>query len=192
MANKTLPLVTEFLNRIIINNRITLSFVLGALFLYLATPRVKTVLIGTPFILLGEFIRTWASGYIKKNKELAHEGPYAHTRNPLYLGNFFIGIGFTLMANNILLWILFLITFYLIYSLTIQREEKRLLENFGEAFLVYKKRVPAFFPLHINPANPGVHFDWRMVVSHKEHQTWLGIIGCLIIFILKLSYFNLK
>src|SRR3990170_6376852 len=104
----------DFLRRIIGRNRIILSIIIGSIFLYLATPTRTTILTGVPFILLGETIRTWASGFIKKDKELAQGGPYALTRNPLYLGNFLIGVGFSIMANNLLLLFLFLKTFTII------------------------------------------------------------------------------
>lgn len=178
----------KFLNSFIERNRITLSFVGGALFLYLAAPTAATILAGAPFIFIGEAIRTCASGFIRKNEALAQEGPYALTRNPLYLGNFLIGTGFSIMTSRIILLIPFLIAFYLIYSATIKKEEKLLLTRFGDSFLRYKKRVPVFFPLKITPRHLCVNFDWKLVMKHREHLTWLGIFGGLIIFLFKFSF----
>ena len=184
--------LSGFLSRIITGNRITLSVVGGAIFLYLARPATWTILSGLPLVLIGEATRTWASGFIKKDRELAKDGPYALTRNPLYLGNFMIGIGFSIMANNLILLALFIVVFYLIYSVTIHREERRLIDKFGETFLTYKSSVPVFFPLRLLPPNLDASFNWRLALSHREHHTWLGIAGCIIIFILKLSYFHFK
>lgn len=199
---EVLQSLLKLLQQIIKNNRIALSFVAGGLFLYFATPASATILIGIPFILVGEAIRTWASGFIKKDKELAQEGPYALTRNPLYLGNFLIGLGFSTMAGNIVLIATFLIIFTLIYSVTIKNEEKRLFDEFGDVFRAYKDRVPVFFPrLSLKSSSPFrqrdvsgsvSYFDWQLFLRHREHHTWLGIIGCLIIFFVKLLYFSTK
>ena len=157
------------------------------------------MLIGIPFILLGETIRTWASGFIKKDKELAQEGPYALTRNPLYLGNFFIGVGFSIMANNLIILAIFLKVFTIVYLITIKNEEKYLFSKFGDAFLEYKRKVPVFFPIKIIPLSPPLqkggegglgnfNFDWQLVKKHREHHTWLGVAGCITIFIIKAAY----
>ncbi len=197
----------KLLEHIIKRQRITLSFVAGGLFLYLATPASATILTGAPFILIGEAIRTCASGFIKKDKELAQEGPYALTRNPLYLGNFLIGFGFSIMAGNLALVVIFLIIFLLMYQVTIKNEEEKLFNKFGDSFLEYKRRVPAFFPVPSfiksllfpslqksdkerfeRSTNFSLNMDWHLVIQHKEHHTWLGIAGCMIVFIVKTLY----
>jgi protein-S-isoprenylcysteine O-methyltransferase Ste14 len=186
----------EFLSRIISKNRITLSFVGAAVFLYFAAPARSTIIAGIPLILIGEIIRTWSSGFIKKNEVLSQSGPYSMTRNPLYLGNFLIGLGFSIMTNNIILLCLFLAVFFFIYTMTIQSEEKLLLAKFGDTYIKYKERVPVFFPLKAASFkksswdNSSVHFDWRLVIKHREHHTWLGIIAGLIIFLVKLAFFT--
>lgn len=198
----------DFLRRLIRRNRIILSIVIGSIFLYLATPTRTAILTGVPFILLGETVRTWASGFIKKDRELAQGGPYALTRNPLYLGNFLIGVGFSIMANNLTLLSVFLMAFSLVYAITIINEEKSLSAKFGDAYIAYKNRVPVFFPVRIIPLYPpfkkgdiggfacwrdfSLNFDWRLVKKHREHHTWFGILGCLAIFILKVSFFNIN
>lgn len=193
----------KLLQQIIKSNRIALSFIAGGLFLYFATPTLTTLLSGVPVMLLGELIRTWASGFIKKDEALAQEGPYALSRNPLYLGNFFIGLGFSIMAGNLMLLVFFLIIFTLIYNVTIRNEEEKLIDKFGDIFLEYKRRVPVFFPIPAflkSPLSPplkrrfegGFALDWRLIIQHREHHTWLGIVGCIIIFIVKLTYFNVK
>ena len=188
-----------FLARIIKSNRVILSFIIGGAFVYYSNPTLKSILIGVPFILMGEAIRTWASGFIKKAKEVAQEGPYALTRNPLYLGTFFIGLGFSLMTNNIITLILFLIIFAFVYTFTIKNEEIELTRIFGPAYLSYKRSVPVFFPglsyitslpsILLQSGNRGeAVFDWELVKKHREFRTWIGIIGCILIFLVKVIY----
>lgn len=172
-------------------NRITLSFAGAAICLYFAFPSRTTVIAGIPFIILGEVMRTWASGYIKKNEVLSQTGPYAITRNPLYVGNFLLGVGFSIVTNRILILLLFLAIFIFIYTATIQYEEKYLSSKFGELFSRYKERVPVFFPTKLLSSrlssgdNSDSHFSWQLVLKHREYNTWLGIIAGLIILIAK-------
>ena len=184
----------DFLRHIIGRQRIILSFIAGLSFIYFATPTLTAILMGVPFIVLGEAIRTWASGFINKGKELAQEGPYELTRNPLYLGNFFIGFGFSIMADNLILFSLFLMTFSFVYVITIRNEERSLSAKFGDVYIAYKTKVPVFFPVRIIPGQRdfSLNFDWRLVKKHREHHTWFGILGCLAIFILKVSFFNIN
>ncbi|MBI5193078.1 MAG: isoprenylcysteine carboxylmethyltransferase family protein [Nitrospirae bacterium] len=179
--------------------RVPLSFIIGGLFIYFSIPTPKSIILGVPVIFIGEAIRTWASGIIKKGKEIANHGPYAVTRNPLYLGTFFIGAGFSLMSNNYVIMILFLIIFLFVYTFTIKNEEKELTKIFGPAYLNYKNSVPVFFPslsylfslpstlLQTHHASETI-FDWGLVKKHREFNTWIGIIGCIVIFIFKVLY----
>jgi len=79
---------------------VPLGFLLAPIFILLARPRPVTLAIGGVIGLAGLLLRMWASGYLRKNDQLATAGPYAHTRNPLYLGSFLIGLGFTVAAGR--------------------------------------------------------------------------------------------
>src|SRR5207253_870079 len=87
--------------------RVPLGFACAALFLVLARPRPLTLIIGGAVALPGLALRTWASGHLRKNDALAVSGPYAYTRNPLYLGSFLIGLGFTIAAGRLILGLVF-------------------------------------------------------------------------------------
>ncbi|WDT81042.1 MAG: isoprenylcysteine carboxylmethyltransferase family protein [Candidatus Manganitrophus sp.] len=128
-------------------NRIVVSLLIGGAFWFLSKPTFLSIAVGVPFVLLGEAIRIWSSGYIRKNEELATTGPYALTRNPLYLGNGIMGFGFVLMGRDLSLIFFFFVFFTLIYRSTIQREEARLSAKFGERFAEYVAAVPRFPPL---------------------------------------------
>ena len=189
---------SESLRQSISRNRVTLSFTGAAFFLYFAFPSRTSVIAGIPFIILGEIMRTWASGYIKKNEELSQSGPYAITRNPLYVGNFLIGAGFSIMTGRVSLISFYLALFIYIYKLTIQNEEKFLSAKFKETFSRYKERVSVFFPFKIlssgsaSNENTDSHFSWQLVMKHREYNTWLGIIAGLIILIAKAALFTAK
>lgn len=101
---------------------------------------------GAILMLLGLLVRFWASGYISKSRVLAICGPYAYTRNPLYLGNFILGLGIILIANNTWLFLYYLIVFTFLYIGTIQDEQEGLGKKFGAVYTLYMSKVPMFFP----------------------------------------------
>ena len=67
--------------------------------------------IGSAFVVLGLAIRAWAAGQLQKDKQLTTSGPYSHTRNPLYLGSFSIGVGVTIAGALPLFLVAFLVFF---------------------------------------------------------------------------------
>src|SRR6185369_17764024 len=95
--------------------RVPLGFACAIIFLYFATPTVATLMAGAAVALPGLLLRAWASGHLRKNEALATTGPYAYTRNPLYLGSFLIGLGFTIAAGRVVLALLFAALFLGIY-----------------------------------------------------------------------------
>jgi len=171
---------------IVRQHRIVLSGVIGAILIYLSRPTVGSLWAGLPFVLLGEAIRTWSSGYIRKNKLLATDGPYAHTRNPLYLGSFGIGVGFVVMGNSIWVLIIFLSAFGLVYWGVIRSEEGHLARVFGARFEEYVRTVPRFLPRWTRAPYEAGGFDWALVWKHREYQAWAGIAGGVAILIVKM------
>jgi len=175
--------MTEQVRHLIGYNRIPLSIVVGALFFFLAHPSAGSVWLGTPWILVGEAIRTWSSGCLDKNKVLQTEGPYAMTRNPLYLGNALIGIGFALIGRSFLGGAVLAAGLTLIYGATILEEERFLFRRFGEAYEAYKGQVPRFLP-RLSLSTPS-GFRWERVFEHREQNTWWGIGAGVLLFGLK-------
>src|SRR5436305_12429360 len=89
--------------------RVRLGFACAALFLFFARPNSLSLAIGGAVAVPGLVLRAWASGHLRKNETLATTGPYAYTRNPLYLGSFLMGLGFTIAAGQVLLVAIFLV-----------------------------------------------------------------------------------
>ena len=173
------------LEKMVGRNRIIVSLLIGAGLWFLSKPTFVSIALGVPFVLLGEAIRIWSSGYIRKNQELATTGPYALTRNPLYLGNGIMGFGFVLMGRSLLLLFLFFVFFAFIYRSTIRREEAKLSAIFGPQFAQYVEAVPRFFPRWSGWRGAEADFDWRLVLKHREHRTWLGILLLLLLMTFK-------
>lgn len=166
-------------------NRIVTSMTGAVLLFFLANPTPASFRFGLPIILFGEGIRIWSSGHIRKDRELTVDGPYSLSRNPLYLGNFFLGLGIAVTGRSLPMVLLFFIGFYFIYKPTIDAEEKKLFQKFGAAYSNYCLNVPRFFPSVRKWKLERGEFAWRRVLGHREYRTWLGILGILIFLVFK-------
>jgi len=139
---------------------------------------------GIPLVLAGEGLRTWAAGHLLKDEQLTVGGPYAHVRNPLYLGSSLSGLGFMLIVGDWRLAAAFVVIALAIYLPTIKQEEGYLCRMHGEVFDEYRRQVPAILP-RLRPAKlHGIavrhsQFQWPWVWLNKEHQTWIALAAAL-------------
>lgn len=170
--------------------RVPLGFVCAAVFFILATPRPQTLAIGGGIALIGLALRGWASGHLRKNDSLAVSGPYAHTRNPLYLGSFLIGLGFTIAAGRWILAVLFTVFFLSMYVPVMRLESKTLAQLFGERYAKYAGAVPLFLPRAkpYGDASTETRFDLSLYLRYREYQALLGLLAGWILLALKSFY----
>lgn len=166
-------------------HRIVISMTGAVLLFFLANPSPLSLRLGFPIILFGEAIRVWSSGHIRKDRALTVDGPYSLSRNPLYLGNFFLGLGISVTGRSFPMVFLFLVGFYLIYKPTIAAEEKKLFHKFGADYSAYCQKVPRFFPSFRRWDLERGEFEWQRVLGHREYRTWLGILGILLLLALR-------
>jgi len=181
--------MTEW-SRIARRIRVPLGFVFAVLYFWLARPRWSSIGLGVGVILPGLLLRALASGHVKKNEALASSGPYAYTRNPLYLGSLLIGIGFALAARSWWVGILLCAMFFAIYIPVIQGEEKFLRERFPE-FDEYARQVPRLFPQFETreSAAPAV-FSTKLYLKHREYNATLGSVVLLLALIIRMIWFR--
>lgn len=158
--------------------RVPLGFLCGLVFIILAKPTPRALMIGAAVSLLGLAIRAWAAGHIRKNAELAISGPYAFTRNPLYLGSFVLGLGFTVASGRWELGLLFAALFFGIYFPVMRVEASTMAELFGSEYETYKKAVPLFFP-RPTPYRQAdfnrIKFDASLYLRYREYRAALGL-----------------
>jgi protein-S-isoprenylcysteine O-methyltransferase Ste14 len=155
--------------------RVPLGFLFAAIFLIFARPEPPTLAIGGAIAVVGLLIRAWASGHIRKNQTLAVSGPYAYTRNPLYLGSFILGVGFTIAAGVWWLALLFVILFLGIYLPVMRVEAEELTQIFGADYEKYAARVPLFFPRPAANEKSEIRFDFALYLRYREYQAALGL-----------------
>ena len=171
-------------------SRVPLSFACAAFFLLFARPRPITLLAGVTVSVFGLLLRAWAAGHIRKNSELATSGPYAYTRNPLYLGNFLLGVGFTIGSGWWPLGILFAALFLGIYLPVMRVESETLAQLFGESYQRYAQGVPLFLP-RVTPYRSGkdkTEFDSSLYMRYREYRAALGLLVAWGLLVLKAYY----
>jgi protein-S-isoprenylcysteine O-methyltransferase Ste14 len=115
-------------------------------FLWLAHPTGWLLVAGGALGALGLAVRAWAAGLIRKDAELMTQGPYAHTRNPLYLGSLLLGLGAVVAGGRWWFVAAFLVFFIAVYGPTMKREEVLLENLFGEHYRSYAANVPLLAP----------------------------------------------
>ena len=111
-----------------------------------ASPSTILLAWGAGLSTVGLALRAWAAGSIQKDRELATTGPYAHTRNPLYLGSFFLGSGVTVAGGQWAFGVALLAFFVLVYRATVLREVSELEARFGGRYRAYRAQVPSVLP----------------------------------------------
>lgn len=155
--------------------RVPLGFLFAILFIIFAHPTLVTMMIGGAVALIGLAIRGWASGHIRKVEKLAVSGPYGYTRNPLYLGSFLLGAGFTIAGGVWWLPIVFAVLYLGIYLPVMRVEEEDLTRIFGADFEEYKAAVPLFLPRLTAWKKTDVKFDPKLYLRYREYRAGIGM-----------------
>jgi hypothetical protein len=157
-----------------------MGFVFAAVFLWLARPSGWSLLASLALVVPGLWLRGYAAGYVKKNAELTMTGPYAYTRNPLYLGSMLIAFGFAAAAWNLLIFVVLAGLFAAIYIPTILSEEAFLRGQFP-MFEGYSRLVPRLLP-RLTAARTGNgagdaergEFSPALYRKHREYNALMG------------------
>jgi protein-S-isoprenylcysteine O-methyltransferase Ste14 len=164
--------VTDW-SRIARRIRVPLGFAFAALYLWLAHPTWISLAIGGLVTVPGVALRALASGHVKKNEELTTSGPYAYTRNPLYLGSLMMASGFAIAARSFWVLLLMLIVFVAIYLPVIRSEESFLRATFSN-FEDYARHVPRLLPRRTAYQNRSGSFAPSLYWQHREYNAILG------------------
>jgi protein-S-isoprenylcysteine O-methyltransferase Ste14 len=133
-------------------------------------------------VALGETIRLWASGHIEKTQVLATGGPYAHTRNPLYVGSVLLALGLALAAASVWVAGAVILYFAAFYPSVMREEADFLRRKFPVEYRAWEAAVPGFLP-RLYPGGPRTsRFSWARVRANKEWRTAvaLPLVGALL------------
>ena len=166
--------------------RVRLGYPLAIVVLLFARPTPQSILAGALVGAVGLCIRARAAGHLRKQEILTVTGPYAFTRNPLYLGSFILMIGAAIAAHSWWSALILLGYFALFYSFVMRREERELYQHHGEAFQQYARSVPLFFP-RVTPAKiasrDGAAFSFAQYKKNREYRAFFGFLLLLLVFV---------
>lgn len=171
--------------------RVPLGFVFAAVFLWLARPTWQTMALSLVLVVPGLWLRGYASGYVRKNEELTQTGPYAHTRNPLYLGSMMIAFGFAVASGSWIIFVVLAVLFLAIYLPTIRSEEEYLRSRFA-GFDEYAAKVPRLLP-RLTPARTtgeAGEFSVELYRHHREYNAFMGAIAIYVALAVRLLFFG--
>jgi protein-S-isoprenylcysteine O-methyltransferase Ste14 len=158
--------------------------------------RLSTWALGAGWILLGEAFRlagVAAAGTVTRRRsrdvrELVTWGVFAMTRNPLYVGNFFIWIGFAFMSGVPWFPLVAAVLFALEYHYIVAYEEGVLESTFGPEYLAYKTQTPRWAPRYGARPTPGEH-SWPEAWK-SERSTFLQYAALTVLLIVKANYWR--
>jgi protein-S-isoprenylcysteine O-methyltransferase Ste14 len=158
--------------------RVRTGYLLAALYLWLASPTIKSIAVGGAVAALGLIVRGLAAGHLHKQQEVTMSGPYAWTRNPLYFGSALLVAGFAVGSHSTWAAILIVGYYSAFYPAVMKREEQELRANFGPAFDEYAKRVPLFWPrpprTKLEAPKSKRLFSWAQYKRNREYNALLG------------------
>lgn len=176
----------DVLNRL----RVRIGLFLAIAVVFLAHPTWMSILLGVCISFIGLSVRAWASGHLIKDKTLAVSGPYRYSRNPLYVGNFFLGIGIVAGARSWWVLGLFIIYYGVFYPLIIRRERDSMRDLFPQQYEEYRKKVPLFFPSIRKHLPAKGKFSRALYMRNKEYRALQGTILIWLVLAAKLFILN--
>src|SRR5206468_11998094 len=156
-----------------------------------AQPSPLYWIIGAALIVVGEWVRlagVAAAGTVTRRRSrtvqrLVTYGIFAWARNPLYIGNFLIWIGFTIISGVYWFLPIAIVIFAIEYSLIVRYEEGVLESIFGAEYLAYKQSTPRWIPRPPKRAESGPH-DWPEA-WRSEVSTFLQYAALVVLFVIK-------
>jgi protein-S-isoprenylcysteine O-methyltransferase Ste14 len=155
--------------------RVPGGFAIAAVYLLFAEPTAARLLAGSVVALAGLAIRAASAGHVRKNRRLAVSGPYAYTRNPLYLGSAIGAVGFAIAGGRWWFYLLFAFFFAAVYLPVIRSEQAHLTDLFGEEYRAYARAVPLLLPRCRPWRTPGAspeRFDPKLYWNNREYQAF--------------------
>jgi protein-S-isoprenylcysteine O-methyltransferase Ste14 len=154
---------------------VPVGWLVGLVVAVFARPTPLSLLLGLPLACAGEALRIWASGHIEKTKRLATGGPYAHSRNPLYLGSLLIALGVAVACASPWAALAVAAYFAAFYPSVMREEAQFLAAKFPPEYSAWAAAVPLFWP-RLAPGGPRAsRFDWALVRSNREWRTAIAL-----------------
>ncbi|MGA7080975.1 MAG: isoprenylcysteine carboxylmethyltransferase family protein [Terriglobales bacterium] len=165
--------------------RVPLGFIFAVAYIWLARPTKTSLIVGTLMLIPGLLLRGLASGHVQKEEQLTTSGPYAYTRNPLYLGSLMLAAGFAIAARSWWIVAVMLLMFAAIYIPVIAGEERTLRQKFP-GYEDYARHVPRLLPRLTPYGSQYSAYSSALYWQHREYQASIGCLAILAVLVIKL------
>jgi protein-S-isoprenylcysteine O-methyltransferase Ste14 len=172
--------------------RVRLGYPLAIAVLYFSRPTPRSILLGALTGVIGLCVRAYAAGYLHKQEVLTVTGPYAYTRNPLYLGSAILALGAGIAAHSWISTLILMVYFAVFYSMVMRREEKELHLRHGAFFEEYARAVPLFIPRLAAAKLPGDSAGSFSFTQYKKNHEWQAAVGILFLLLVLLVIWRLR
>jgi protein-S-isoprenylcysteine O-methyltransferase Ste14 len=172
--------------------RVRLGYPLAIAVLYFARPLPVSILFGALIGTCGLLVRAYAAGYLHKQEVLTVTGPYAYTRNPLYLGSAILGLGAGIATRSWISASILIAYFAIFYSIVMRREAKELHLRHGASFEQYAKEVPLFLPRLTAAKLQGESAGSFSYTQYKKNHEWQAAVGFLFLLLVLLVIWRLR
>ncbi|HKV61792.1 MAG TPA: isoprenylcysteine carboxylmethyltransferase family protein [Candidatus Acidoferrum sp.] len=172
--------------------RVRLGYPLAVAVLYFSRPTPRSILLGALAGIIGLAVRAYAAGYLHKQEVLIVTGPYAYTRNPLYLGSAILALGAGVATNSWKSALVLIVYFAVFYSMVMRREANELQLRHGTSFEEYARAVPLFIPRLTAAkllADPVGSFSFD---QYKKNHEWQASVGFLFLLLVLLVIWRLR
>ncbi len=167
--------------------RVPLGFIFAVVYVWLAQPTRTSLIAGALVLLPGLLLRGLASGHVQKDKQLTTSGPYAYTRNPLYVGSLMLAAGFAIAARSWWIVVVMLLMFAVIYVPVIGGEERYLHRTFPE-YDDYARHVPRMWPRLSRYGSQQSAYSPARYWKHREYEAIIGCVVVLAVLVVKLIF----
>ena len=181
------PTTGDTWSRVARRIRVPVGFIFSVVFVLLARPTRTSLIAGGLGLLPGLLLRGLASGHVQKDKQLTTSGPYAYTRNPLYLGSLVLAAGFAIAARSWWIVAIMLLMFAVIYIPVIAGEERYLRRTFPD-YDDYARHVPRLLPRLTPYGNQQSAYSPERYWKHREYEASIGCAVVLAILVAKLVW----
>lgn len=140
--------------------------------------------------LFGLLVRIFTVGYTPKNTSgrntaqgqvaevLNTKGIYSTVRHPLYVGNFFMWLGVAMLTQSFWFSVAFVFAYWVYYERIMYAEENFLRGKFGEVYLKWAEKTPAFVPRCVNFTKADLEFSWKKVLKKEKN----GLVAIFVLF----------
>jgi len=172
--------------------RVRLGYPLAIAVLAFSRPAPRSILLGALVGTLGLLVRAYAAGYLRKQEVLTVTGPYAYTRNPLYLGSAILALGAGIATRSWISALILIVYFAVFYSIVMQREAKELQLRHGASFGEYARAVPLFIPRVTRAKLSGNSAGSFSFAQYKKNHEWQASVGFLFLLLVLLLIWHLR